>query len=591
MIPNHISYNLPVRIYSRTTRENSLTWCLLDISIPGIDINYTQHSVLHISWIGTRFDLKYLSRIHPYLFATFPVLALFSVNAGEFEEELILRALLLTILAAGVFHLTARLFLGEWILASILTTSLLLFFFSYGHIYEFMKNWHLGDWVIGRHRFLLPTLSVLLVLFLLRLFRRRRDTAVFLPAFLGLMGVSLIAVPIFSLVGYMFSKNLAPKFSSDPSLVHESLASDSIAETRPDIFYIILDGYARGDTLEAIYNVDNDPFLDSLRNKGFYIADQSLSNYMTTLKSLTASLNMSYLDVLADDYDLNLKSNDPFVQLFRHSQVRSFLEERGYQMVAFDSGWPRTRIKDAAIYLQTDDQAQAPAFMSWYVNEFELLLLRTTILRPYIDLKTREIGETSRLDSYLYQNHRQRIHSTFQLLEEIPTWDGDYFVFAHIISPHPPFIFGPDGQVLTPPWEFTIHDGSDFPGTREDYITGYSAQIRYINKLVLILITQLISDSENPPIIIIQGDHGPRAFMDWESVDQTDVQESMSILNAYFVPDQIGIDFYESISPVNSFRVLFNQYFDADYTLLEDHSYYTTDSNPYNFIIVDDQVR
>jgi len=159
MIPNHISYNLPVRIYSRTTRENSLTWCLLDISIPGIDINYTQHSVLHISWIGTRFDLKYLSRIHPYLFATFPVLALFSVNAGEFEEELILRALLLTILAAGVFHFTARLFLGEWILASILTTSLLLFFFSYGHIYEFMKNWHLGDWVIGRHRFLLSPSS------------------------------------------------------------------------------------------------------------------------------------------------------------------------------------------------------------------------------------------------------------------------------------------------------------------------------------------------------------------------------------------------------------------------------------------------
>jgi hypothetical protein len=79
--------------------------------------------------------------------------------------------------------------------------------------------------------------------------------------------------------------------------------------------------------------------------------------------------------------------------------------------------------------------------------------------------------------------------------------------------------------------------------------------------------------------------------MDWESVDQTDVQESMSILNAYFVPDQTGIDFYESISPVNSFRVLFNQYFDTDYTLLEDHSYYTTDSNPYNFIIVDDQAR
>ena len=56
----------------------------------------------------------------------------------------------------------------------------------------------------------------------------------------------------------------------------------------------------------------------------------------------------------------------------------------------------------------------------------------------------------------------------------------------------------------------------------------------------------------------------------------------MSILNAYYLPDQNPNLIYEHITPVNSFRLIFNTYFNESFDLLEDRSYYQYDGR-YNF--------
>ena len=48
----------------------------------------------------------------------------------------------------------------------------------------------------------------------------------------------------------------------------------------------------------------------------------------------------------------------------------------------------------------------------------------------------------------------------------------------------------------------------------------------------------------------------------------------MWILNAYYLPGYDG-DLYATISPVNSFRLVFNSYFGGEYDMLEDVSYYS----------------
>ena len=47
----------------------------------------------------------------------------------------------------------------------------------------------------------------------------------------------------------------------------------------------------------------------------------------------------------------------------------------------------------------------------------------------------------------------------------------------------------------------------------------------------------------------------------------------MAILNAYYVDPEMQEKLYGSITPVNSFRLILNQYFDTSYLLLDDISY------------------
>ena len=57
----------------------------------------------------------------------------------------------------------------------------------------------------------------------------------------------------------------------------------------------------------------------------------------------------------------------------------------------------------------------------------------------------------------------------------------------------------------------------------------------------------------------------------------------MSIFSAYYLPDQNTDLIYDSITPVNSFRLILNTYFNTDYKLLEDKSYFSDYGHPYNF--------
>jgi hypothetical protein len=108
-------------------------------------------------------------------------------------------------------------------------------------------------------------------------------------------------------------------------------------------------------------------------------------------------------------------------------------------------------------------------------------------------------------------------------------------------------------------------------------IIGYRDQVAYVNKRMVPLLQSLIANSEVPPVIILQGDHGVGSFTH---------HDRMAILNAYYLPNGREQKLYQTISPVNSFRVVFDHYFGGDYPLLEDSSHYTISREPYQFELV-----
>ena len=163
-----------------------------------------------------------------------------------------------------------------------------------------------------------------------------------------------------------------------------------------------------------------------------------------------------------------------------------------------------------------------------------------------------------------------------------------------MMIPHPPFLFNKNGKVAT-----RVEDTIDFHGLHysktpervEQYRQDYLGQLEYANKKILRSIDQILANSETPPVIILQSDHGPGSTLDWENPEKTNMHERMPILNAYYLPDKGKKMLYESITPVNSFRVVFNALFDADLELLEDRNYFARWSRPYDFIDVTERVE
>jgi hypothetical protein len=86
-------------------------------------------------------------------------------------------------------------------------------------------------------------------------------------------------------------------------------------------------------------------------------------------------------------------------------------------------------------------------------------------------------------------------------------------------------------------------------------------------------VDMILAESDVPPIIILQGDHGP-----WLQPND----KRMWILAAMYFPghkDQL----YRTITPVNIFRLVFNSYFGGKYERLPDVSYFSPVPKLYDF--------
>jgi hypothetical protein len=124
-----------------------------------------------------------------------------------------------------------------------------------------------------------------------------------------------------------------------------------------------------------------------------------------------------------------------------------------------------------------------------------------------------------------------------------------------------------------------------------EFATAYRNQAAFITKRIEETIEQVLAKSPEPPIIILQSDHGSELKLDMNNILNTDLNERMTILNAYYFPGQKFEGLNRRISPVNSFRVVLNSFFGATLDLLPDRSFFSTWSEPYKFVDVTATVR
>jgi hypothetical protein len=332
----------------------------------------------------------------------------------------------------------------------------------------------------------------------------------------------------------------------------------------PDVYYIIFDRYAGGRALKDLFRFDNSPFLDFLRSKGFFVADQSTTNYPRTAHSLASSLNLNYLDQLVT---VDGPSGDwaPIVDLIQNDAVPKFLKERGYTYIHVGSRWRPT---------STNPQADANISMGGGLSEFATTILGTTAFDP--------LGAEF-TDNFNFEKREfLRVLFEFDQLVKSKSVRGPKFVFGHILLPHEPFIFDRNGNYVD----------EDVRKSRTRH-QNYLEQLRFANKKITELVNVLRSGPpSSQPIIILQSDEGAfDPFTSSVGVGPDTLERKFGILNAYYFPGVQNPALYPSITPVNSFRVVFNTYFGTRLPLLPDRNFVFQDlGHLYTFTDVTDQI-
>ncbi len=527
-------------------------------------------------------DLKHILKrtpLHPYLLALYSVLTLVAFNLGKFVPWMAARSVVFFLVAIAVVYWMLNKLLRSPHKAALVLTLFLLAFFTYGHVHRLVGGIHLLGINFGRHRTLVIIWLVLLLVGLFLILRARRDLQGVTQA-LNVILIIALCFPIIQIVRYeigsLVNKPHSVKTQQSALGSGYPVLAAPAGQSLPDIYYIILDTYARQDALQQYFKFDNSNFINSLQNMGFYVADCSQSNYATTELSLASSLNLDYLDALGDNSP-QIYTHPQLYQLIQDNAARQMLEKAGYRVIAFDSGFSPTEWKNTDVYFSP---AREPfkTYVLGGINPFEALEMQTSAGLLLYDAKS-VLPNTQRsfLDA-AYTEHRERILYEFNKLASVPEIDAAVpqesrpkFVFIHILAPHSPFVFGAKGEIVGRRFPFTLNNDLDIADPAL-YIDGYRNQIQYINRRILQALQAIITDSATPPVIILQGDHGPKAGIASQS-------GRMAILNAYYLPG--GSDaLYQTITPVNSFRVIFNRYLNGQFDLLPDISYFSTYQKP-----------
>jgi hypothetical protein len=338
----------------------------------------------------------------------------------------------------------------------------------------------------------------------------------------------------------------------------------------PDIYYIVLDRYSRADVLEEVYDCDITGFLEYLTNKGFFVASNSYSNYLKTAHSLASSLNMKHILHLTSMVGEDSDNWGPLYKMVQDHEVGRFLKGRGYKFIHLGSWWKPTaqnKLADRNISLSA-------------LPEFSSIVYRTTMLRPVLTYLKIYDSRSIQWKRVLYK---------FDQLAGMPSIKGPTFVFAHMLIPHPPYVFDRDGNFVP----------TAVAGKKSKKLK-YKEQLDFTNRKLTLLIDGILSESSTPPIIILQADEGeyPERYQaniksfDWRNATPAELRQKLGILNAFYLPGFPEEKLYPSITPVNTFRFIFNHYFDRNLEPLPDNCYAFVDENHiYKFFDVTEELN
>jgi hypothetical protein len=309
-----------------------------------------------------------------------------------------------------------------------------------------------------------------------------------------------------------------------------------------DIIVVLLDGYARSDTLATAFGFDNGPFHEELEERGFEIAERSRSNYPNTALTHVSMFQMRHIaDV------------PPLPQQTRHAEgyraigrimagplpVLETMRRHDYETIHITPVVNEFKMHSADRVLDSGQMVQ-----------LETVLLGRTLLGRVVDWVAPDL---------LYNEQRERSLQAVAAVETLALDSTRQFVFAHLMLPHSPYVFGPNGEPLPQPDCLPVCTIFHAP-PGEESLRLYRDQLSFTNTLMLEMVDTIRSGGADP-VIVLMSDHGSRLFV-------TEHPEEF-LLNffASATPGRPGL-FPDDATPVNLFPRLFRAYLNEEIDLL-----------------------
>jgi hypothetical protein len=490
---------------------------------------------------------------YPFLIVILPILRFYETNWKTLDPSDLGQAFLFYLLAAGVVLSLSRLIWRNWSRAAFVSAPLL-FIFGLGNI--------LGG------TFCSALIGVALLFGGLFFYFKPAMNRIN-PAF-NIAMVSFCLLSLFSGI-----TNSRPGDSPTPKdLFHTELDLPEKTDDAPDIYYIVMDGLGQPGLLERNYDLPRYITVQPFERLGFRFTEFSNASYIQTSLSLSSTFNLAPIQDLLEIPNPRNRDRRVLGNLFKDSRAIRALRRTGYRIETISTGYPLTRMN------RTDQTSRAPLtlnFASYILLEDGFLPL----LQPLLGLGPSELSFATR---------RLQIEHFFDHLPDVARKNREepVFVFAHVIAPHPPFVYNRLGKPRPSQKPFTYSDGSHWHERRQTdeppYNDLYRDQASYLLGRLAETVAIILETSEKPPIIVIQGDHGPGGSLDWKNPGLSNLAERFGIFNAWYVPSSARKFLRPDIAAINTFPVLLNAALGADLVEQKEEYWYTGWQAPYTFL-------
>ncbi|GAP12730.1 hypothetical protein LARV_00466 [Longilinea arvoryzae] len=476
----------------------------------------------------------------PFLAAAYPTLFLYASNVKNLLLTHLARTVLVYFLIAIVIYFLLSVFFQRGPLRTANATFVFLAFFN---LYGFFEDLLLKlDWFPVHVYTTLPLIFVFISYSIWLLNKLKAPMAARLWNLASVVLTGLIAYNLVMIVPV----ELAKLQKSDVFTPNSFQTGLSTSQKNPDIYYILLDEFSGFEPMrEYWHNSKVDDFVNYLSSKGFEVYEDSHGSSIYTPHEMATRLNYRFYPYKENpDPD----TEQQWFNDIADNRVMSYLKQMGYTTVVFNEmqyPYPTaTPIVSDVSYTYNDVSATN---LGVFFDDFWMLVADKTMLKE-LSIFYKRLGSNQ---------HSDFIFFTTKKIGELNDISSPKFIYAHLMMPHAPFMFDENGYYIA-------------PGSFSNY-GSYLGQYNFSISLAKKIVDGILNDSDpaNPPVIILQSDHGMRNLTGNYLGQIKDFPEEYktSILYARLMPGYKPTHSVQETDPINTFPIIFNYLFDANISL------------------------